>query len=186
VARNSFPWTAIAAGGLVLGVAGVVANVAGRAEATKLQAQKRKVALIGDSYAVGLGPELAKLVPQLRFEGHVGTNSSQWADHSAGCGNCGDWLNAYQPEVTLVALGVNDGNAPNSANFHTIISALHGIGSKVVWIEPPAGVRAPVLRAVIGSLGVQVVPGANVPLAADGIHPSSYKPWARDIARAIS
>jgi lysophospholipase L1-like esterase len=178
--------TAIAAGGFTLGVAGVVASVAGRAEAAKIQTQKRRVALIGDSYAVGLGPELAKLLPGLRSEGHVGTSSAEWANHGTRCVNCGDWLTAYQPEITLVALGVNDGNAPNSANYHTIISALHGIGSKVVWIEPPAGVRAPVLRAVIGSLGVQVVPGANVPLAADGIHPSSYKPWARDIARAIS
>ena len=96
------------------------------------------------------------------------------------------WLTAYRPDITLVALGVNDGNAPNSANYHTIVSALHGIGSKVVWIEPPAGVRAPVFRAVIGSLGVQVVPGANVPLAADGLHPAGYRPWAEKIARAIS
>lgn len=183
MARKSFPWTAVAAAGLALGVAGVAAGVAGRSAAAKAQVQKRRVALIGDSYAVGLGPELAKLLPQFRYEGHVGTNSSQWADHAAGCG---DWLTAYRPDLTLVALGVNDGNAPNSANYHTIVSALHGIGSKVVWIEPPAGVRAPVLRAVIESLGVQVVPGANVPLAADGLHPAGYRPWAEKIARAIS
>lgn len=186
MARKSFPWTAVAAAGLALGVAGVAAGVAGRSAAAKAQVQKRRVALIGDSYAVGLGPELAKLLPQFRYEGHVGTNSSQWADHAAGCVDCGDWLTAYRPDLTLVALGVNDGNAPNSANYHTIVSALHGIGSKVVWIEPPAGVRAPVLRAVIESLGVQVVPGANVPLAADGLHPAGYRPWAEKIARAIS
>jgi hypothetical protein len=187
VARKQFPWmTAVAVAGLTIGVAGVAASAAGRSAAAKLQVQKRRVALIGDSYAVGLGPELAKLLPNFRHEGHVGTNSSQWADHAAGCVDCGDWLTTYQPEITLVALGVNDGNAPNSANYHTIISALHGIGSKVMWIEPPAGVRAPVLRAVIESLGVPTVPGANVPLAADGLHPASYAPWAKQIARAIS
>lgn len=100
--------------------------------------------------------------------------------------SCGDWLTAYQPNLTLVALGVNDGNAPVSANYHTLVSALHGIGSKVVWIEPPARVSASAVRGVIRSLGVETVPGVDVPLAADGLHPASYAPWAKRIAQAIS
>ena len=202
VARESFSWmTALAAGGLALGVAGVVATVASRSTraASPRILVPRRIALIGDSYAVGLGPELAKLLPQFKYEGHEGSNVSQWAARAPACtqedahfgaspgiaASCGDWLETYQPNLTLVALGVNDGNAPNSANYHTIVSAIHGIGSKVVWIEPPAGVGYPAVRGAIGSLGVQTIAGAKLALRPDGVHPQNYATWARDIAQAI-
>lgn len=176
------PWKPIALGGLVLGI--VTAIV--RANHTHIVAPKR-VALIGDSYAVGLGPELAKLLPTFKYAGVVGTNTAEWATHASSCGTCGDWLTAFKPDVVLVSLGVNDGDTPNPANYQTIVRNLHGIGARVVWIEPPAALNTP-SRAVIDALGVPVVPGTTVPLAADGLHPSGagYATWAQQIATELS
>jgi hypothetical protein len=179
VDKRFVPWLAVA--GLALGAIGVAtASVARQRSEQRTVLAARRIALIGDSYAVGLGPELAKLLPNFTYTGQVGAPTSRWAGWLPG------WLTTYQPTLTLVALGVNDGNAPNGANYHAVVSALHGIGSRVVWIEPPAGVNAPLVRAAIESLGVEVVPGANVSLAADGVHPASYAPWAAVIAKAVS
>lgn len=176
------PWKPIAIGGAVLGGIGALVLVTRRSFPTP----PRRVALIGDSYAVGLGPELAKLFPEFKFSGVVGTNTSQWAHHSSACGSCGDWITAFAPAVVLVSLGVNDGTAPNPANYQTIVRGLHGIGARVVWIEPPAGVNAPAVRAAIASLGVSTVPATTAPLAADGLHPQSYVSWAQEIAEVVN
>jgi hypothetical protein len=178
VDRRLVPWLAVA--GLALGAIGVAtASVARQRSEQRTVLAARRIALIGDSYAVGLGPELAKLLPNFTYTGQVGAPTSRWASWLPG------WLTTYQPTLTLVALGVNDGNAPNGANYHAVVSALHGIGSRVVWIEPPAGVSAPLVRAAIESLGVEVVPGANVPLAVDGLHPANYGTWAAIVAKAV-
>lgn len=189
------PWKAIAVGGAVLGAIGIAVLV-GRKRPTLPTTQR--VALIGDSYAVGLGPELAKLIPTFKYAGVVGTNTSQWANHSAACGTCGDWLTAFKPDVVLVSLGVNDHFSPAppisgvpvrpyTGSYQQIVSALHGIGARVVWIEPPAAVNAPAARTAIASLGVSTVPAPSLPLASDKLHPTGngYQVWARDIAVAI-
>lgn len=142
-----------------------------------------RVALIGDSYAVGLGPQLAKMLPDFKYEAYVGANTWQWANHK-GCGNCGDWLTSFHPHIVLVSLGVNDGASPNPANYQSIVRALHGIGARVIWIEPPAAVSTPA-RDVIASLGVATVPATTTPLASDKLHPSSYIPWAQETVDAI-
>lgn len=142
-----------------------------------------RVALIGDSYAVGLGPELEKLLPEFRYEGHVGTNTWQWA-HGVRCGECGAWLREFRPDIVLVSLGVNDGTAPDRANYQEIVRMIHGLGARVVWIEPPATIATP-SRAVIASLGVKTVPPTTTPLAADRLHPASYGPWAQQIAQVV-
>lgn len=180
--RSRFLWKAVAIGGVVLSGVGVAVLVGRRSNGPL---PTKRVALIGDSYAVGLGPELEKLVPGLRGEAHQGTNTAEWANHSQKCGSCGDWLTAFKPDVVLVSLGVND-NPPNPANYQTIVRALHGIGARVVWIEPPVGVNAPAVRAAIASLGVQTIPATTTPLAADGLHPTSYGQWAREIAAAVT
>lgn len=193
------PWKPIAIGGAVLGAIGIAVLV-GRKKPALPTAQR--VGLIGDSYAVGLGPELAKILPNFKFEGHVGTNTSQWANHSAACGTCGDWLTAYKPDVVLVSLGANDGHfspappisgvpmKPYTGTYQRIVSALQSIGARVVWIEPPANVRTtatdvPAVRAAIASLGVPTVPATTVPIASDGLHPKSYSAWAQEVAAAI-
>lgn len=184
------PW--IAAAGLALGVAGIMASRrAPRASGTV----SRRIALIGDSYAVGLGPELVKLLPGFRFEpgptAFVGASTKEVADALPG------WLSAYQPTLTLVTLGVN--GAANPADFHAVVGTLGGIGSKVVWIGPPAGVRVPwvdmpAVRGVIASLGVPTVPATNVALRPEQmrqttvyLHPQvgGYSQWAREIANVV-
>jgi hypothetical protein len=177
----SVPWKAVAVGGAVLGGLGALVLASRKSAPTP----PKRVALIGDSYSVGLGPELTKIFPDFKYAGVVGTNTAQWAAHSAACGSCGDWLTTFKPDVVLVALGVNDGVSPNSANYQTIVRALHGIGARVVWIEPPDDVRnTNATRQIVDSLGVQEI-HTKVPLASDGLHPTSYAQWAREIAAAV-
>ena len=174
-----FPWKAVAAGGAVLSALGAAVLIGGK----KKQAAQR-IALIGDSYAVGLGPELAKILPDFRYEGVVGVGTAGWLNHTP---SYAGWLPAFQPTLVLVSLGVNDGPAPNPANYQAIVQALHGIGARVVWIEPPAGVNTPAVRNVIASLGVQTVPATRTPLGPDGVHPATgYSQWAREIAQAVA
>lgn len=180
---RQIPWKTVAIGGAV--AAGIGALLLTGRKATAAAEAPKRVALIGDSYAVGLGPELAKLFPDFKFEGHVGNTTAQWANHSAQCGTCGDWLMTFKPDVVLVSLGVNDGNTPNSKSYNDIVSALHGIGAKVIWIQPPAGVSIPATRNAISSLGVNTIPPTPTPLAGDGLHPQNYAPWAKDIAQAV-
>jgi lysophospholipase L1-like esterase len=163
-----------------------VAGVAIAATRRSQGSPARRVALIGDSYAEGLGWELAKIFPDFKWEGHVGTNTSQWANHT-GCGTCGDWLTEYKPDVVLVSLGVNDGVTPKASNYLTIVRGLQAIGARVMWIEPPAAVSTQ-SRYTIATLGVPVVPGTRAPLAADGLHPTpaSYATWAQEIAGEVA
>lgn len=176
-----FPWgVALGAGATVLTGIGLIV----RLREQEAHGPIGRVALIGDSYAVGLGPPLSLLLPEFQFEGHVGTNTSQWAHHR-GCGQCGDWLPKYRPRIVLVSLGTNDGEAPKPANYQAIVQMIHGLGAQVVWLEPPRGVRTP-SRAVIASLGVRTIRAPDTPLGADRLHPASYEPWARQIAAALA
>lgn len=174
-----FPWKAVAAGSAALGVLGAAVLLGKK----KKPATPQRIALIGDSYAVGLGPELGKLLPTFKYEGHVGVSTSVWLSHTP---SYADWLPAFRPDLVLVSLGINDGNAPNASNYQALVQALHGIGARVMWIEPPAAVSTPAVRAVIASLGVRTVPATQTPLAADGLHPASYAPWAREVAQVVA
>jgi hypothetical protein len=167
-----FPWKAFAAGGLVLGVAALIF----RPKTSEPKAQR--VALIGDSYAVGLGPELAKLIPDFKFEGRVGVGTRSYVVPS--------WLAAFKPTLVLVALGVNDDTDPQRNNYVEILRQLYSTGiSNVAWIEPPVGTRfTSRLHDLLATLGVRVIPAVATPLAADGLHPKSYAPWASEIAQA--
>lgn len=176
-----FPWKAVAIGGAVLVGAAVLVK---RHDEAAPKAPKR-IALIGDSYAVGLGPELAKIFPEFKFEGYVGSHTWEWANHNDACGQCGDWITAFKPDVVLVSLGVNDGNSSNSGHYQTVMKGIQKIGARVVWIEPPAAVNVPAARKAIAALGVKTVPATNTPLAADGLHPKSYAPWAQEIAGVV-
>lgn len=177
------PWGIVAFAGVIVAALGSIV-LANRRPTTPLSTPKR-ISLIGDSYAVGLGPELAKLLPDFKFEGHVGTRPDQWLSHAAACGQCGDWLATFKPDVVLVSLGVNDGATPNPTTYQSIVSRLQSLGARVVWLQPPAGVNTPAVRAAINSLGVPVVPSTTTPLAVDGLHPRSYSQWASEIAGAI-
>ncbi len=169
-----FPWKALAAGGVIAGGLGIVALVTRRSSTATLG----RVALIGDSYAAGLKPELTKLLPDFRGEGQTGISTLGWLS----CTTCGAWLPAFKPNVVLVSLGVNDGSAPNLSAAQTIVQRLHGIGARVMWLEPPAGVQT-AARSMIAALGVQTVPAMSMPLS--GIHPTDYGPWAEEIVRVL-
>jgi hypothetical protein len=173
-----FPWRTVL---VSVGAVGLLALIF-RSPASS---PPKRVALIGDSYAVGLGPYLASLLPDFSYEGHEGTNTSQWASHSPRCGKCGDWIAEFAPDLVLVALGVNDGTNPNPANYQDIVRTLHGLGSRVVWIEPPAAVNT-ASRSIIASLGVPTVPATQTPLAADRLHPKTYSTWAQEISQKVA
>jgi hypothetical protein len=173
-----FSWKAVIAGAAALGVLSVAVLI-GRKPTPALQPVGR-VALIGDSYAVGLGPELSKLLSDFRYQGRVGAGTAAYK-------TLPPWLTEFKPGLVLVSLGTNDGTAPNPANYQAIVRTLHGLGAKVVWIEPPAGVRNDAVRQVIASLGITTVPATTTPLAADGLHPRSYgSSWAAEVAQAVA
>ena len=178
-------WKAVAIGGAVLGAIGVGLIALKTSDEKRRFPAPKRVALIGDSYAVGLGPELAKIYPDFKFEGHVGNNTWQWAAHNVACGQCGDWLTAFKPDLVLVALGVNDVK-PDPQNYQTIVRALHGIGARVMWIDPPLPRATNAVLNAIAATGVATVPVTTTPLAADGLHPASYGPWAQEIAQAVA
>lgn len=180
-----FPWKIAAAGGLAFGALGVVALGVKTLEDKRRLPTPKRIALIGDSYAVGLGPELAKVFLDFKYEGAVGTNTAQWAAHAAACGRCGDWLATFKPGLTLVSLGVNDVK-PDLQNYQTIVRGIHGIDSRVMWIEPPVQRMTNALYDTIFALGVERTVAPNIPLAADGLHPQSYVPWAQEIAETIA
>jgi hypothetical protein len=187
--REAADWRPAAlAGAGVLTAASLVAAVAAYRQRYALPAAPPRVAMIGDSYGVGLGPQLAKLLPVFQFEAHGGTNTLQWARHDDACGTCGDWIPAFRPDVTLVVLGVNDGVGANPKNYRTLVEGLRRAGSMVLWVEPPAGVTAPtaLARQAIAGLGVPTVPATATPVSADGVHPQRYGPWAAEIARAVA
>lgn len=183
--RESSGWEALAVLGAIFGTLGVV-TLAGRSSRAAAPAVKR-IALIGDSYAVGLGPELAKLIHGLKFEGVVGLGTADFANGRPPC-PCAEWLASFRPTLVLVSLGVNDGTAPNLADYQAIVRKLHGLGARVVWIDPPAGVaNRQAVRRAIAALGVPTVPATQTALRGDGVHPAGagYQTWAREIAEAV-
>jgi len=130
-----------------------------------------RVALFGDSYAVGLTPFMGPGFSAFKGSGIVGLNTYQAKIPS--------WLSTFAPEVVLVSLGVNDGNAPSAANAQRIVQTLQAMGAKVVWIQPPATVNTPA-HDMIASLGVPVVTAQFLPMAGDHLHPTQdgYRDWA--------
>lgn len=185
------PWKVIAAAATAFaGTVGLLVYAAGESmnRGAVSAVRRRRVALIGDSYAVGLGPELAKVMPDfVGYRGIVGSSPAQW---SSGEADVWRWLRDLGPTTVLVSLGVN-GGAVSTADMHAVVSAVHGLGARAVWVEPPAGVTAPgvdlpAVRRAVESLGVSYVPATGTPVGADGLHPTSYQKWAAEIAKVVS
>ena len=65
MARRPFPWKALAVGGGVLSAIGAAVLLGSKKKAAASGSSQR-IALIGDSCAVGLGPELEKLLPDFK------------------------------------------------------------------------------------------------------------------------
>jgi len=164
----NFPWKAVAVGGAVVGAIGTAVLWPERNQQPK---PSPRVALFGDSYAVGLTPFMGPGFSAFKGSGIVGLNTYQAKIPS--------WLPGFAPEVVLVSLGVNDGNAPSAANAQRIVRELQAMGAKVLWIQPPATVNTPA-HDMIASLGVPVVTAQFLPMAGDHLHPTQegYRDWA--------
>jgi lysophospholipase L1-like esterase len=148
------------------------------------------VALVGDSYAVGLAPELREraAASSVPFASHAvgGTSVCQWETDS--------WLGpalAAGPATVLCSLGGNDFGRTDPERVRgailTFARKVRAAGARLVWIEPPLsaledpnGIRAAWWN-VVGSDGFR--PSSPPPLAADGIHstPEGYRAWAREL-----
>lgn len=196
-AKNPVSKTSMIVAGGVLGFLGIAALFFATSSNKKAIITKdSRVALIGDSLAVGLGPELAKIAAAngvaFQHEGHSGTTPKQWAEHAAACGQCGDWLKTFSPTIVLVELGTNDlGLAtPNVSYYQTIRDGIRSLGARVVWVMPNKMSRSELaaVRQTIGSLGVDVVPMAEVPISQDGVHPTSigFNVWAQKIWKYLA
>jgi lysophospholipase L1-like esterase len=175
----------IAAGGTLMAVAAIGLF-------HKLRRPTR-IALIGDSLGVGLGPMLKKLwaPTPFRYEAYVGTTPAQWATHASACGQCGSWLASWQPSLTLIVLGTNDmGGTPNPAYYQSIVASVKATGSDAAWVEPPNMPKSALtaVRQTIESLDCIVVPAATIPIGSDEVHPTyaGYQQWAQFIVSALT
>ena len=122
-----------AGGALVLGDGALLVDA-------MTSSKPKRIALIGDSFAVGLTGPLAALaktagVP-FQAQGVVSTTPLQWSQHASACGPCGDWVSDFRPSVTLVSLGINDlGYSPKPP-----VAPYQAIARKfpnVWWLMPP-------------------------------------------------
>ncbi len=160
----------IAGGALVLGAGALIV------EAMTSKKSKR-VALIGDSLAVGLGPQLAALAAAAKvpfqFEGHTGSTVAQWLSTPS----WGAWDSGFS--TTLIELGTNDylNPSPSLAQYQQLAAKFPG----AVWVMPPVQPANALtkVRAIIEQVGVPVIPAmTGLQFGADGFHPLNYAPWA--------
>ena len=180
----------------MLGGGGLVAIAYGLSKmgGAKAPVLGRRVALVGDSLAVGLGPPLQKLAlakaVAFQYQGVVGTTPLQWSENASACGPCGSWLGTFKPDTILVSLGTNDIGyypQPPAGPYQALVRRWSTIG-RVVWIQPPImpSDRLAGVRSVIASLGVPTIPAqTGLSFGTDGIHPTNYVPWAQSIAAQV-
>jgi lysophospholipase L1-like esterase len=152
-------------------------------------AAPKRMLLVGDSLAVGLGAPLKKLAADkgigVAYDGKVGTTSSAWA---SGPSLPAD-LQKDKFDVVLVSLGTNDmptgwGAEQVASYMATIVGKIQQSGARAVWIAPPRmrTLREDAVRQAIASLGVPVFPSdaLDIPRGGDSIHPTAtgYAGWA--------
>lgn len=152
-----------------------------------------RVALIGDSLAVGLAGPL-KTEIQVPFEGVAkgGTDIRAWLS-----GQMASALNnvlAAKPTIVLISLGTNDTAPASQPNAETIKSRVAALvdkvrvaGSTPVWLLPgPLPWSTDALLSSIAATGVRTIAQPQVSKP-DKIHPSGegYKTWAKAIAEDL-
>lgn len=147
-----------------------------------------RVALLGDSFAEGLAPELGRLAnlcgAQLSASTASGSGGGYWGAERVKRATRG-------ASVVLISLGLNDFEGdPGSADAgaRRIAAQLERAGKRALWISPPAvpvpdraGARAAWSRAVPEHVKWEKI--IDLPRGADGIHPTpaSYRKWAKAI-----
>lgn len=172
--------------GLVAGLVGLgaLALLRRRRRSATTLPRARRVLLVGDSLAVGLGPPLGKLYrargTELVADGKGATNAAQWVR----------WLPSRlaveKPDLVLVSLGTNDALSP------TLKEAFEGHAEELARECSEAGARCLFLWAPNYTTKLleplPSVPGfappSGVELQSDGIHPTvaGYASWAARIA----
>lgn len=159
------------------------------ASSQKSDAAPKRMLLLGDSLAVGLGPPLKKLAASkgigVAHDGKVGTTSAAWAHGQSLAAD----LARDNFDTVLVSLGTNDmagsWTAEQVASYMgAIVDAVQKRGARVVWVAPPRmpTLREEAVRKAIASLGVAVFPSdaLEIPRGGDKIHPTAigYAGWA--------
>lgn len=182
---------AIGASGLTVIAAGVaVLYLLGRARREAPPSSTLRVALIGDSLAVGLARPLRALVEKaggtLDASGRSGTTISQWLR-----GPLTSSLARARPDLVLVSLGTNDMKArgDKTADAVSLAGQVRAAGADLMWIDPPimpfgdpTGVRS-AIRAAVPIEAIFPSASFEIPRARDGIHPTEagYAAWADSI-----
>lgn len=142
----------------------------------------KRVLLVGDSLAVGLGPPLKRLASDrgvgVAYDGKPGTSVADWASLPT----IEKDLKRDRFDLVLVCVAGSP-EASASALQRDMIAVVRkasAAGAKVVWVQPP-GAPQPA-HAASAALGVPVFPTSalDVPLGPDGVHPTAigYAGWA--------
>lgn len=160
----------------------------------KITAGQTRLLLIGDSLAVGLGPQLQAIAKDQKVPfdavAEVGTRIDQWATRA----DLDQHLAAFKPTLVLVSLGTNDAYMQGDwvvgrqqAALQALLAKIKASGAEAVWIGPPTlplktsnGI-VPMLKATIPSSHYFPSDTAlQLPRGPDGIHPTvaGYAGWA--------
>lgn len=143
-----------------------------------------RLALAGDSLAVGL----AKAMPDVKSSAKGGTSAVQWTrgQYAAQLTQ----LLKNEPTVVLFSLGTND-LASRSFNqevlndaFNTLADKCRAAGAQAIFLEPPREKDRPAIAEAASSADCIVIPGIKVKMnPGDDIHPSGagYREWADHI-----
>lgn len=148
---------------------------------------RRRVLLVGDSLAVGLGASARAEGALVSARG--GTVARQWITR----GWFAAALESARPELVLVSLGTNDAAGQvDAGTFAAQVAQLEQLararGARVVWLFPPPmpysldAIRAGLSRAEADTLDAP----AGLARAADRVHltPAGYAAWWRAVAPA--
>jgi lysophospholipase L1-like esterase len=172
---------------------------------------KERIAIIGDSLAVGLGPKLSTLAKETNtpfYSGGAGGSSiRQWSVGTiTKSWNLKDNLNnmiAFKPSIVLISLGTNDANGIDSfgesvektidKDIQNLLNKINVTGASIIWITPP-NIRKfssmPRVREHIHNSKVQTIESndIDIKLSSDGIHPTGegYLTWANAIWKILA
>ena len=162
---------------------------------TREPSATRRLVLLGDSFAQGLGGPLAAIskgVPcTLRTVGRPSTRVHDWLRGR----ELEEALGVPPPALALVSLGTNDMRAADPAGAGlasgALIDRIVAAGAPVAWIGPPrvtfdTGAFRAALARECSQRSVRIFDSQALDLerAADGIHmtPGGYRSWAEAIA----
>ena len=155
----------------------------------------RRIVLVGDSLAQGLGPALAEIARGVPCGFHaVGKQSTRVRDWMRDSDLVAA-IGAPPADLVLVSLGTNDMRTADPAAAGTeagaLVDKIVAAGASVAWIGPPrmtfdTGVFRPALAGACSARNVRICDSQSLDLerAADGIHltPKGYRAWAETIA----